>query len=109
MTCGAVVARTESFRSAGGRASALQEDAFSSGRPVATQHALVMKQQQDNDIPEHSSFLAVLQSWASERPEQRVFTFRNYGEGGARDVAMTWGGLEREARGLGARLQELGL
>ncbi len=68
-----------------------------------------MKQQPENDTPRFGSFLEVLQTWASDRPDQRVFSFPTYRVGGVGDSSLTLGELEIRTRALAARLQELGL
>ena len=68
-----------------------------------------MKQQLENDIPGYASFLEVLQTRASDRPDARVFSFESSAEGSARQDSLTWGELERGVLTLGARLQQLGL
>jgi non-ribosomal peptide synthetase component F len=83
---------------------------FSPGnRTLATDCALLMKQHLENDILGYRSFLEVLQSRASDRPDERVFTYQSYAEGSCRHAFLTRGGLERQALALGGRLHELGL
>jgi amino acid adenylation domain-containing protein len=68
-----------------------------------------MKQHPENHVSQYSSFFEVLRSRASDRPDERVFSFQSYTGGSCRNAYLTVGGLERRALALAARLQQLGL
>ncbi len=57
-------------------------------------------------IPSFANWIEVLQHWSGERPDAQAFCYLADGE--AEEIHQTYADLDRQARSVGAMLQELG-